>query len=277
MSTLPTPNTPYYGGGQVKNPANVIILPNSLNPPTVSSGLTLGSLAVNNTDGLMWGLVSLQGGAPTWAILGGGTGAVDNISGDTGIAVPVGSSIKIAGGSNITTSAASNIVTVNVSGTTVHSVQIGDGTGALKSVPNGTTGQVLKAVSGGDPVWGSDVGIVTLSADSGSATGNPILISGGSTGITTTASGSTLSLTGVLLPANGGTGATTLTGVLTGNGTSAITASAVTNHGVVIGAASNAVGSTSVGASGTVLIGNTAGDPTFSASCLLYTSDAADE
>lgn len=41
----------------------------------------------------------------------------------------------------------------------------------------------------------------------------------------------------------GGTGAITLTGVLTGNGTSAITANAVTQYGTVIAGASNAVSS----------------------------------
>jgi len=70
---------------------------------------------------------------------------------------------------------------------------------------------------------------------------------------------------GTAVVAGGGTGATTLTGVLTGNGTSAVTANAVTQHSVVVGGASNAVGSTSVGATGTVLIGNTGADPTFSA------------
>lgn len=63
---------------------------------------------------------------------------------------------------------------------------------------------------------------------------------------------------------SGGTGAATLTGVLTGNGTSAVTASTVTQHGVLLGAASNAVASTSVGSTGQVLQANTGADPTYS-------------
>lgn len=47
----------------------------------------------------------------------------------------------------------------------------------------------------------------------------------------------------------GGSGASTLTGVLTGNGTSAFTASAVTQHDVLVGGASNAI--TSVAPSST--------------------------
>lgn len=46
---------------------------------------------------------------------------------------------------------------------------------------------------------------------------------------------------GTLPVSGGGTGAVTLTGVLTGNGTSAITASAVTQYNVLVGDASNAV------------------------------------
>lgn len=68
----------------------------------------------------------------------------------------------------------------------------------------------------------------------------------------------------ILEVAAGGTGAATLTGVLTGNGTSAVTASTVTQNGVLYGGASNAVSSLAVAASGTVLTG-TGGAPAFSA------------
>lgn len=76
------------------------------------------------------------------------------------------------------------------------------------------------------------------------------------------------SAVGVLpLPvADGGTGAATLTGVLTGNGTSAVTANAVTQHGVLIAGASNAVSSLGVAATGTVLAGATGADPAFTGS-----------
>lgn len=65
--------------------------------------------------------------------------------------------------------------------------------------------------------------------------------------------------------AKGGTGAATLTGVLTGNGTSAITANAVTQYTVLLGGASNAVSEVSgVGTSGQVLTSNGAAmDPTW--------------
>jgi hypothetical protein len=56
---------------------------------------------------------------------------------------------------------------------------------------------------------------------------------------------------------------TTATGVLSGNGT-AISGSAVTQFAVLVGGASNAVASTAVGATGTVLQGNTGAAPTYS-------------
>lgn len=55
-----------------------------------------------------------------------------------------------------------------------------------------------------------------------------------------------------------------LTGILTGNGTSVISASTVTQYGVLVGGASNAVASTSAGASGTVLQGAGSANPSFS-------------
>jgi len=54
----------------------------------------------------------------------------------------------------------------------------------------------------------------------------------------------------------GGTGASTLTGVLIGNGTSAVTASTVTQHNVVVAGASNALSTIAPGTSGNVLTSN---------------------
>lgn len=56
---------------------------------------------------------------------------------------------------------------------------------------------------------------------------------------------------------------TSITGILTGNGT-AISGSTVTQNGVLVGGATNAVASTTVGSTGQVLQGNTAAAPTYS-------------
>src|ERR1700691_1238451 len=65
---------------------------------------------------------------------------------------------------------------------------------------------------------------------------------------------------------SGGTGATTLTGVLTGNGTSPVTANAVSQYALLVGGASNAVGSLSDVTTGQVLVsGGVSANPSFSA------------
>ena len=104
--------------------------------------------------------------------------------------------------------------------------------------------------------------------DSGTAVpaAGALTIDGG-TGINTSGAGSTVTvnLDSPVIVDNGGTGATTLTGVLTGNGTSPVTANAVTQYTVLLGGASNAVNEVSgVGTSGQVLTSNGAAmDPTW--------------
>ena len=62
---------------------------------------------------------------------------------DAGAAIPAAGILRVNGGTNISTSGALNVVTVRVSGTTDHTVQVGNGTGSLTSLAAGTTGQLL--------------------------------------------------------------------------------------------------------------------------------------
>jgi hypothetical protein len=119
----------------------------------------------------------------------------------------------------------------------------------------------------------SGSGITTINADSGSITGSTVIFSGGSTGLTTSGSGTTLDLVGILLGANGGTGvdnsgltinlasATTgyvLTSDSSGNATwapSAGGAPALTNTHIFVGNASNVA--TDVAMSGDATMANT--------------------
>ena len=75
----------------------------------------------------------------------------------------------------------------------------------------------------------------------------------------------TLTTGGLLYSAASGvvTSSAALTGIVTGNGTGAPTANAVTQHGVLIGGASNAASSLGVAATGKVLTGVTGADPAF--------------
>jgi hypothetical protein len=85
---------------------------------------------------------------------------------------------------------------------------------------------------------------ITITGDSGGGlTGSSFTFTGGTTGLTFSGSGTTETVTGTLVVSHGGTGATTLTGVLIGNGTSAVTGNAVTQFDVLVGGASNAISS----------------------------------
>lgn len=97
MTTLPQ-GTPYYGGGQVPNPANVI--KHTGVPSSVLTEDNLGTLSVDNANATVYALASKSGGVDTWISLGGGTSAVAQLTGDTGTATPSGGSIKIAGTAN---------------------------------------------------------------------------------------------------------------------------------------------------------------------------------
>lgn len=192
--------TPYYGGGQVKDPADVIA--KKVAPSTLDVQHRVGTLYVNTALNNVYCLTGKPAGVATWTALAGGTLVVSTLTGDSGTATPAAGNIKIAGTANqIVTSGSGSTITLALTGPytpatyTAHGVLIGEGTGSIVATSAGTSGQPL--LSGGasaDPNWG------TLSA------------------------------------AFGGTGATTLTlhGVLLGNGASAIAALAEGATGTVL-------------------------------------------
>jgi len=96
-----------------------------------------------------------------------------------------------------------------------HAVVLGSGTDAINSVSPTTAGFVLTSNGpSADPTWQAAAGggIENLDGDTGTATGTTVDIAGG-TGITTVASGSTVTvnLDSPVLVLNGGTGSTSLT------------------------------------------------------------------
>lgn len=103
-------------------------------------------------------------------------------------------------------------------------------TGVL--IGNGTSAVTGNAVTQYDVLVGGASNAISSVAPS--ATSGVPLISGGS---------SANPSFGTAVVAGGGTGATTLTGVLIGNGTSAVTGNAITQHDVLVGGASNAISS----------------------------------
>ena len=138
-----------------------------------------------------------------------------------------------------------------------YGVLISSSSGVPSWLANGTTGQVLTATSSGTPSWAAPAtsGTVTSLTEGTGITLSPSTI---------TSTGS-IGLTVPVVVSSGGTGAITLTGVLTGNGTSAVTANTVTQYDVLVGGASNAVGSVGPGSSGQVLqSGGASANPAYS-------------
>ena len=78
MPTISPQTTPYYGGGQVVNPANVLKKTGS--PGTKLTQDHLGTLSVDNVNAAIYALVSKSGGVDTWINLGGGAGTFTSLS-----------------------------------------------------------------------------------------------------------------------------------------------------------------------------------------------------
>ena len=100
------------------------------------------------------------------ANVGPGSGLVRYLEGNNGglVGPNAAQTIFVLGGNNITVSGNPGIFTetISVTGTTNHSVLLGNATGSINSLVNGTTGQVLHAITGAnDPVWSA----VSLTAD----------------------------------------------------------------------------------------------------------------
>jgi hypothetical protein len=101
----------------------------------------------------------------------------DSFVTDAGTATPAAGVLNVSGGNNIHTSGAGNTVTINVSGTTNHTLQLGNASGSLSSLGVASNGQLPIGSTGADPV------LSTLTAGTG------ITISNGAGSITIAASG----------------------------------------------------------------------------------------
>lgn len=146
---------------------------------------------------------------------------------------------------------------------TADQVLINSSVGQIISIPAGTSGYVLTAQGvGSNPIWSAVAGSsISITGDSGGAlVGNAFIFTGGTTGLTFAGAVATETLTGTLNVAHGGTGDTTLT-----------------NHGVLLGQGTSAVVATAVGTTGQVLTGVTGLDPVWAspaASSISITGDS---
>lgn len=105
----------FYGGGQVPNPANVIVQAGT--PSTNARSANIGDIYVDKSTSIPYICVASTGaaGGTTWEQLGLATGSVGQINGSTGTALPSAGVITIAGTANqITTAASGSTVTLTL-------------------------------------------------------------------------------------------------------------------------------------------------------------------
>ena len=216
---------------------------------------------------------------------------INTITGDIGAAVPpTANNINFVGGNNITTTGnpGTSTLSIAVTGTTNHSVQIGNAAGSLTSLAVATNGELVIGSTGNSPVvalptnganisWTGGAG--TLQADLSGTTDHALQIGNAAGSLTSLAVatngqlviGSTGNNPVLGLPTNGTNiswtgGAGTLQANLvatvdvTLGGTGAIT---LTDHGVLVGSGVGAVTPLGVGTNGQVLLGATGADPAF--------------
>ena len=238
MPTLSPPTTPYYGGGQVLNPANV--KKTSGAPSTKLTDDHLGTLAIDNAAAIGYLLVSKSGGVDTWARLEAGgaggsfttltstgattlatTGASTNTFGNTTGATSVGI-LAGSGGINLT----GNVLSLNPITITVGNVTLLAGNFVAS---NPGSGIVLNSGTA------SGTTTATLNGRSGQVTiTTPSIAAGATFSFALTNSSVTASTTQILYGLTGGTtgSAITIQSVTNSANTSTIVvqnASAVTN------------------------------------------------
>lgn len=106
---------PYYGGGQVANPANVISV--TAAPSTAATENPIGTIAINPTAGTAYMAVKNTGinGTVTWDQLGLSTGSVGSITGNSGGAItPTAGNINLLGAGNVSVTGSGSTLTISI-------------------------------------------------------------------------------------------------------------------------------------------------------------------
>ncbi len=239
-------NTGKIGSSEGTN-GQVLISSNSVSP--VWANITAGSG------------IGITNGSNSITIASTASPAIEELIGDNSETAS-GSTVTIAGGNSITTDGNNaSELTINVSGTTQHSLLLGNATGSINSLGLATNGEIPIGSTGADPVLsiltaGSGVsvtngagsitiantqtqGIVTIDGSTGSITGTTVIVGGGNN-ITTSGSGATLS----------------------------INVTGATQHSLLLGNSTGSINSLGVATNGQIPIGSTGSDP------VLYTITA---
>ncbi len=211
MPTISPQVTPYYGGGQVVNPANVIATVGA--PSNKFTEDRVGTLAVDNAAGNIYGLASKSGGVDTWVLLGGSSGAISAVNGTANqVTVSTTGNVATVSLPAAITAPGSLTTTTSLSATTT----ITAGTGITA-----TTGNIAASsgnVSASGTLTGG-TGVIATTGDLTASAGNLTLSAAGSKLVIhgTTAASDSVGTSGVM---SGTPGAVTVT-------SSAVTASSV--------------------------------------------------
>jgi hypothetical protein len=116
-------------------------------------------IIVNGTTGQV--LTATTGSSPTFQNVS-SSGAVITLTGNSGGAIsPTAGNINTLGTGSITIAGAGSTLTTQLTGITNHALQVGAGTATLTQLANGTSGQILTAVTGADPVWAAPASTFT--------------------------------------------------------------------------------------------------------------------
>ena len=223
MPTISPQVTPYYGGGQVVNPPNVIAVTGAPSTAAVANGI--GTIAVDTTNINAYMLMAKPGGVANWQLLGGtSAGTFSGLTGDnSGTATP-NPAVIVAGAANqLITSGASHTLTLSLRSAVI-------APGSLATTTSLTAGNGFTVSAGTSTLAAlTQVGTASINA-SGAAT-------------TTIGTGGT----GIVAIGNA-TGNTAVTGSLTASTTLTATLGAITatNGNLVLTAAGNKMVRTSV-------------------------------
>lgn len=121
---------------------------------TGNAGGAVGPDGAQNINVVGTGDITVTGNPGTNTLTISSSGAVaDSFPTDAGTATPLLGVLNVLGGANIGTTGAANNVTINLDGTTNHSVQVGTGATGLTSLAIGTNGQVLIGATAADPAF----------------------------------------------------------------------------------------------------------------------------
>lgn len=169
--------------------AHSLLLGQGTSAITALGVATNGQLAIGSTgiDPVLATLtagsgINITNGAGSITVASTITQGIVTINGNSGSVT--GTTVTVGGGSNITTSGSGTTLTVGVSGTTNHSLLLGNSGGSINNLGVATNGQIPIGSTGADPV------LSTITAGSGITVTNgagsiTIAASGGGGGITT--------------------------------------------------------------------------------------------